>query len=546
MTTRTSTARAAFIAAFALPGTLSFAAGTWVTLPTAPHPSGGGFALLSDGTVMCKSQYESPAGTNNVGNVYDKLVPSSSGFYRTGSWTTSAAPMTYTRLYYSTQVLKDGRVYVAGGEYGTGKTYGEVYDPVANTWANLGTPGTCSDANSEILGDGRVLQAIVSGTLKTTMLFNPATNTYSAGPSCVGIHNESVWLKQVDGSILMVDRGATTSERYRPATNTWVADAAVPVSLYDPYGLETGGAVLLPDGRSFFGGSLGATAFYTPGVAGANGSWSAGPTMPNGTGTPDAPMAPLANGKVLMAVSPAPTSANHFPTPTTFWEFDPSTNAFTQVGAPGGGTSSSSAAYTFNFICLPDGSVLCSRQGSTSYWAYVPDGSPLAAAKPAVTGLTRSNGIVTLSGTQFNGNNEGASYGDDWQMNTNFPIVRLTNATGQVFTAKTFNWSSTGVQTGATTVTTQMTVPATLPAGSYSLYVTANGVASDAWPFWNPSASCPADLNLDGKVDGADLAIVLVGWGTPGSTSGAGDVSGDGTISGDDLGIVLNAWGSCP
>ena len=44
--------RAAFVSALALPGTLSFAAGTWVTLPTAPHPSGGGFALLSDGTVM--------------------------------------------------------------------------------------------------------------------------------------------------------------------------------------------------------------------------------------------------------------------------------------------------------------------------------------------------------------------------------------------------------------------------------------------------------------------------------------------------------------
>ena len=261
---------------------------------------------------------------------------------------------------------------------------------------------------------GRVLQAIVAGTLKSTMLFNPTTNTYSTGPTCVGIHNESVWLKLRDESILMVDRGATTSERYRPSTGTWVADAVVPVSLYDPYGLETGGAVLLPDGRGFFGGSLGATGFYTPGVGGANGTWAAGPSMPNSTGTPDAPMAPLTNGKILLAVSPVPTSANHFPTPTTFWEFDPTALTYTQVGAPGGGTSVNAAAYTFNFICLPDGTVLCSRQGSSSYWAYVPDGSPLAAAKPVVTLLQRATtGVYTITGLQLNGNNEGASYGDD-------------------------------------------------------------------------------------------------------------------------------------
>ena len=41
-----------------------------------------------------------------------------------------------SRLYFSSQVLKDGRVFVAGGEYGsaTNKQTGEVYDPVANTW----------------------------------------------------------------------------------------------------------------------------------------------------------------------------------------------------------------------------------------------------------------------------------------------------------------------------------------------------------------------------------------------------------------------------
>jgi len=47
-------------------------------------------------------------------------------------------------------------------------------------------------------------------------------------------------------------------------------------------------------------------------------------------------------------------------------------------------------------------------------------------------------------------------------------------------------------------------------------------------------------------VDGADLAVVLVAWGTPGSTTGGGDLNGDGRVNGEDLGILLAAWGNCP
>ena len=50
-------------------------------------------------------------------------------------------------------------------------------------------------------------------------------------------------------------------------------------------------------------------------------------------------------------------------------------------------------------------------------------------------------------------------------------------------------------------------------------------------------AGIPGDLNGDGKVDGADLGLVLAGWGTP-----SGDVNGDGTTDGADLGLILAAW----
>jgi len=50
----------------------------------------------------------------------------------------------------------------------------------------------------------------------------------------------------------------------------------------------------------------------------------------------------------------------------------------------------------------------------------------------------------------------------------------------------------------------------------------------------------PADLNGDGIVNGADLAIVLGNWG---SSEPIGDINCDGTVNGADLAIVLGAWG---
>jgi len=54
---------------------------------------------------------------------------------------------------------------------------------------------------------------------------------------------------------------------------------------------------------------------------------------------------------------------------------------------------------------------------------------------------------------------------------------------------------------------------------------------------------CPADLVVNGIVDGADLAVVLGAWGT---SSSLADIDGSGTVDGADLAIVLGAWGPCP
>lgn len=58
------------------------------------------------------------------------------------------------------------------------------------------------------------------------------------------------------------------------------------------------------------------------------------------------------------------------------------------------------------------------------------------------------------------------------------------------------------------------------------------------------SCECIADLFLDGRIDGADLGILLNQWGSgPGSVS---DIDRNGTVDGSDLSILLNSWGPCP
>ena len=49
----------------------------------------------------------------------------------------------------------------------------------------------------------------------------------------------------------------------------------------------------------------------------------------------------------------------------------------------------------------------------------------------------------------------------------------------------------------------------------------------------------PADLNGDGRVDGADLGILLGEFGTAGTVA---DINGDGSVDGADLGLMLAAW----
>ena len=236
----------------------AFAVGSWTKISTDPPNWVSRMALLSDGTILAQM---------NGSQSWERLTPNGQGNYINGSWS-AVASMHDTREYYSSAVLRDGRYLVAGGEYGTGGTNAEVFDPVANTWTK--TPQALvgfADSQSEILPNGTVLVSPVGWNpypAFVSVIYDPIANSWSEGPASINYQNECSWVKLPDDSILTVDDDSTTTERYIPALNQWIADASTTVNLWDLPNHEIGPGFLLPDGRAFFLGGSGHTAYYTP------------------------------------------------------------------------------------------------------------------------------------------------------------------------------------------------------------------------------------------------------------------------------------------
>ena len=512
------------------------AVGTWTPLNNTAPGSVGLMLLLSDGTVMCAENPDDVFG--DFGHSWFLLRPDVHGSYINGTWTRLASAID-NRLFYSSDVLRDGRVLVAGGEYGSGSAKAEVYDPLANTWTAAPVPVSLMDptqqspplfpgiidgfydAISKILPNGNVLVAPV-GVLYDfeTLLYNPTLNTWSAGSNLLNSANqdECSWVKLPDDSILTIDFASQSSERYIPALNQWFNDAVVPVAMFDP-GDELGAAFLLPDGRAFFLGGTGHTVFYTPSPLGGTnqGKWAQGPDIPSdGQGNPlvaqDAPAAMMVNGKILCAFghNENNTTGGGSPSPAFFFEYDPVANSWTPAPAPGNstpGSTDSCSTYQSNMLDLPDGTVLyCHFEQANAFYqaygdqlyVYTPDGPPLADGKPTITSITQNpDGSYLLVGTGLNGISEGAAFGDDAQMNSNYPLLRLIDSNGNVTYARTFNWSSTSVMTGSQPVSTEFTAP--VIGGQYSLVLVANGFASDPITFYGPlwvdfTANCATPL----------------------------------------------------
>jgi hypothetical protein len=94
--------------------------------------------------------------------------------------------MANAREYFASGVLRDGRVFVVGGEYSDafaqdGCNIGEIFDPNTNTWSTLSKPSPqfdfiTGDAASCVLPDGRVLFGSLNDT--QTAIWDPAASLW--------------------------------------------------------------------------------------------------------------------------------------------------------------------------------------------------------------------------------------------------------------------------------------------------------------------------------------------------------------------------------
>jgi hypothetical protein len=440
--------------------------------------------LLTDGTVIMH---------DGCTTDWYRLTPDNNGNYHNGTWTkTASMPAGYTPLYFASQVLADGRVMVNGGEYlscnPTWTNKGALFDPVANSWTNV-TPPTgwtqIGDAQSVVRSDGQYMVADCCNTKEAIATISGTSVTWTAtGTGKADRNDEEGWTQLPDQTILTVDCSRDLGlsfndvEIYSEATGAWTAGNPTANQVVDPGSSEVGPAPLLPNGLLFQIGATQHTDVYEP----VSGTWTAGPDMPMIDGqldSADGPAAVLPDGNILAQVSPGVFNA-----PSHFVEIkvtDPTHVSITQVSEPS--TAPLQSSYEGRLLVLPSGQVLWgSDVGDVEI--YSPKGKAAKNAIPKVKKVALSLAVGStnnnIKGFGFNGLTYGGYYGDDAQMSTNWPLVRITNtASGHVCYARTHDHATMGISDGSPT-STKFDIPASCETGASTLQVVTNGIPSKA------------------------------------------------------------------
>ncbi|NBQ13996.1 MAG: hypothetical protein EBU31_05145 [Proteobacteria bacterium] len=117
-----------------------------------------------------------------------------------------------------------------------------------------------------------------------------------------------------------------------------------------------------------------------------------------------------------------------------------------------------------------------------------------------------------------------------------------------VMNACSVTGNTAGVTQGGLGITETASLPASASLqGTTVCNNTPRPNASGRWTDLggNTVCDCVGDLNVDGTVNGADLALMLTVIGNTCGNNCSYDLNSDGYITGADLGLLLSAWGSC-
>lgn len=305
-------------------------------------------------------------------------------------------------------------------------------------------------------------------------------------------------LRLQDGRVLQM--GATQHNAfYDPGTNTWTAAPDTIGTLNgipSPFGSDDSPAAILPDGHVLFAADAGIAAFTSsgnitsgsavitgiPSTAVLQVFWSvSGAGIPGGSYivSVDSPsQVTISNAATATTKGDAIHWGGTFSNPTELFDFNPWTNKIVQVTSTlPDGNLPYQGAYPARMLILPTGQVLFS-DASSQLWVYTSSGQPNPLLRPLIASVKYlGDGRFRLGGFQLNGQSAGASYGDDDQMDANYPIIRMMNFSGNVFYARTFDWSKIAVgENGYETVDFTLN-PAVTP-GNYALIVSGAGISS--------------------------------------------------------------------
>lgn len=476
---------------------LGFAGGahgqTWTPLTNQAPASVDEMNLLTDGTVLVHH-----ADFTSNDDIWYRLTPDAYGNYADGTWTqVPSMPNGYAPVDFPSAVLADGRLIVEGGEYLDGlpvwTNQGALYDPVSNTWTAISPPAGwkfIGDAPAAVLADGTFMLGDSGSATKAQALFNESTLTWtSTGSGKFDANAEEGWTLLPGGRVLTVDAyfgrydaNGTNSEIYDPRRGSWSSAGSSVMQIWDSAAAcggekaasyEVGPMALRPDGTVIAFGANSCGAGHTAIYDSRSGAWAAGPDLPGNLSAGDAPAATETNGNVLVLVSP-----NVFGAGDQFLEWNGV--ALTDVPLPSA-EFASEASYYGKMLTLPNGQILLTHYAS-DVWVFTPAGTYREEWRPTIRHVSSEltpGRTYRVLGTQFNGLDQGAWYGDDAGLATNYPLVRLVNLeTGHVLYCRTHDHSTMAIATGRRTVFTYFDVPAGAEPGLSRLYVVANGIPS--------------------------------------------------------------------